>query len=366
MKIAIFHELPEGGAKYATNKIGSLLKSFGHTVDLYYVADKEDDSGSLDFNSVYFYCFKPKIWKGSNSRTRIYKDTLELYKIYKLDRVIARDLDSKHYDFVLVNASQFIESPFILRFLKTRKFFYAHDPNYRIIYEKILDIPKSLNIIKFHYEKLNRLLRKKLDRDNLSKADLILTNSKFAKDVINRTYHLKSEVAYLGVNTNLFVPGEINKELDILFVGTFEPVDGYGILSKAIELIQNKPRVFAVPGKDDKTYDIEEMIDLYQKSRMVVCLAVNEPFGLVPLEAMACGIPVIAVNEGGYKETVVDGKTGFLIKRDASSLAEKIQKLLSDTKLSEQMGKAGREEVLKKWTWEKRGRELEKILLSHL
>jgi glycosyltransferase involved in cell wall biosynthesis len=106
------------------------------------------------------------------------------------------------------------------------------------------------------------------------------------------------------------------------------------------------------------------MVGLYQKSKVVVCLAINEPFGLVPLEAMSCGIPVIAVDEGGYKETIINNKTGFLIKRDPKELSEKIKLLLSNPGLTKEMGASGREEILKKWIWGKRGKELERILLK--
>ncbi len=56
-----------------------------------------------------------------------------------------------------------------------------------------------------------------------------------------------------------------------------------------------------------------ELIDLYANCKGFITTAQNEDFGMTPLEAMASGKPVIAGNEGGYKETVVDGKTGILI-----------------------------------------------------
>lgn len=66
----------------------------------------------------------------------------------------------------------------------------------------------------------------------------------------------------------------------------------------------------------------DQLFDLYARCAAVVYMPLGEPFGLVPVEAMASGKPCIAVNEGGCRETVLNGKTGFLIKPDK----EKIKK----------------------------------------
>lgn len=72
----------------------------------------------------------------------------------------------------------------------------------------------------------------------------------------------------------------------------------------------------------------------------------EEPFGLCPVEGMACEVPVIVTRSGGMAESVIDGETGFIISKDEEripdELAEKIILLLSDARLGEKMGKAGR------------------------
>jgi glycosyltransferase involved in cell wall biosynthesis len=74
----------------------------------------------------------------------------------------------------------------------------------------------------------------------------------------------------------------------------------------------------------------------------------EEPFGLVPLEAMACGKPIIATRSGGLGESVVDGVTGFLIpKEDATLLADRLTTLLERPELARRMGEAGRRYVEK-------------------
>jgi glycosyltransferase involved in cell wall biosynthesis len=77
----------------------------------------------------------------------------------------------------------------------------------------------------------------------------------------------------------------------------------------------------------------------------------EEPFGLVPVEGMACAKPVVVTKSGGLVESVVDGKTGFIIeKRDPEALAEKIAVLLRDPKLARTMGKAGRAHAVAHFT----------------
>jgi glycosyltransferase involved in cell wall biosynthesis len=71
----------------------------------------------------------------------------------------------------------------------------------------------------------------------------------------------------------------------------------------------------------------EELLDLYQRCHAVIFPAPNEDFGLVPLEAMACGKPVVATDRGGPKETVVDDITGFLRLPTAEAFADAITKL---------------------------------------
>lgn len=80
----------------------------------------------------------------------------------------------------------------------------------------------------------------------------------------------------------------------------------------------------------------------------------EEPFGLVPVEGMACAKPVVVAKSGGLVESVVDGKTGFIIeKRDPKALAEKIARLLQSPALAQRMGKAGRAHAVAHFTRER-------------
>ena len=75
-----------------------------------------------------------------------------------------------------------------------------------------------------------------------------------------------------------------------------------------------------------------------------------EPFGIVGIEAMAYGKPVIAFDVGGISEWLEDGKTGFIIKlRDEAALAEKLNLLLQNPNLALRMGTQARESVEKRF-----------------
>jgi len=79
-----------------------------------------------------------------------------------------------------------------------------------------------------------------------------------------------------------------------------------------------------------------------------------EPFGITPLEAMACGTPVIGANVGGIKHSVADGQTGFLVPpNQPNALAEKIMHLLSDEKLYRAIQKNAIRRVNRFFTWSK-------------
>ncbi len=100
----------------------------------------------------------------------------------------------------------------------------------------------------------------------------------------------------------------------------------------------------------------------YSAADIFVSTPWYEPFGITPVEAMACGTPVIGSNVGGIKFTVVDGKTGYLVKpKEPAMLAERLAKLLSDPALLEQFGKLGIRRVNRQFTWEKVVRTLAEI-----
>jgi D-inositol-3-phosphate glycosyltransferase len=91
---------------------------------------------------------------------------------------------------------------------------------------------------------------------------------------------------------------------------------------------------------------------LIRSADAVVCVPWYEPFGIVPLEAMACGVPVVASAVGGLTDTVVDRATGWLVPpRDPVVLTSTLRALLADSARRAAMGAAGRERVERWYTW---------------
>ena len=91
--------------------------------------------------------------------------------------------------------------------------------------------------------------------------------------------------------------------------------------------------------------------ELYSRCTAVLYPPINEDFGIVPLEAMASKKPVIAVNEGGPRETIMDGKTGFLVNSE-QEMAERMLYVARNESNAAAMGLAGRRHVKKYYTWD--------------
>ena len=107
-------------------------------------------------------------------------------------------------------------------------------------------------------------------------------------------------------------------------------------------------------------------IALYSHATIFCCPSIYEPFGIINLEAMACGTPVVGSATGGICEVVVEGETGLLVDPHLSpapphdpvapakferGLADAINRLANDPELLQRMGQAGRERVERHYSW---------------
>ena len=126
----------------------------------------------------------------------------------------------------------------------------------------------------------------------------------------------------------------------------------------------------------EKMVSRPEAIALYSGAEVFVCPSIYEPFGIINLEAMACGTPVVASAVGGIKEVVVDGETGFLVplkqmtespfeatdpEAFANDLATKVNLLMADPVLASKMGAVGRKRAEELFSWDAIARKTERL-----
>lgn len=367
MKIAFFHNLPPGGAKRV---IYEEVKYFSHgnQVDVYEIftqgkqfLDLEDWAANI---KRYPFEIKSNL---PGFLARIEKDWKNFFCLARLHRKIAAEIDKEDYEIVIVHPDKFTQAPFLLRYLKTPAIYYCEEP-LRIAYEPMLAFSENVSFLNKFYEEQTRKIRRKIDFNNARSANLLITNSKFTHENARRAYGIKGKLCYPGVDAEVFRPSG-HKKKTVLFVGEKESILGFDLVREAFELAKRKDkelelRVNSFSDENFPRLSDEEFAREYSQAMITVCAAFNEPFGLVPLESMACETPVIAVKEGGYQETVTPGLNGFLVERDASQLAEKIIFLAENPQVVEKMGLAGRKNVQKHWSCEKHGKCLEKAILE--
>lgn len=387
MKIAVFHNLPSGGAKRALYGYVDYLDKEGHEVDVFVPSTANEQFLPLKNVSRNLEVFPVKktgtgyLYSSLKYVPPIIK-SISLWDLEKTHKQIAEKINSADYDLVFSEQDQFTMTPFFLKYIKKPTVYYCpQPPRNEAILEAISHRKREINLLKrlvFDYADNKDL---KLDKNNISHAKYILTNSYFTRESILRVYGVNSFVSYLGIDTDLFQPQKVTEENLVLSVGSCRPSKGYDFLIRSLALIdpEVRPRLvivsnFSEPGWEEYLQnlasslnvcmDILNLIDdiklvsLYNKARLVLYAPYLEPFGLVPLEAMSCGTPVVAVKEGGVRETVIHGKTGLHTERDESLFAKATLELLSNDEKRYEMSKNGMKYVKEYWTLKHAGDRL--------
>lgn len=199
----------------------------------------------------------------------------------------------------------------------------------------------------------------------------------------------KISTLHIGVDTETYVPIEKEK-LDnlILYVGRIHRTKGLHILLQALSYVKMQTQLIIIGPVNDVGY-LEEnknrikkskhkirylgivsknnLIKWYQRSSVLVSPSLVEPFGIVNLEALACGTPVIGTNIGGIPEIVKDGVNGILVPpNDPKELANALEKLLADQELRKKYAREGRKIVEEHFSWNRVPKELIRIYQSIL
>ena len=210
----------------------------------------------------------------------------------------------------------------------------------------------------------------------------IVTNSYFSREVILRAYGLNAFVSYLGTDIDLFRPLDEPREDFVLSVWSCIPQKGFDFLIRSLGRMdpRQRPKIVVVANASNlhweaylfklaatlnvvlsikKCISDSELVRLYNRARLLVYAPYLEPFGLAVLEAMACGTPVIAVKEGGVRESIVHNETGILTERDEEAFAQAISDLLQDDLQRERLARRALEVVRNFWTWQHAAERLE-------
>ncbi len=155
-----------------------------------------------------------------------------------------------------------------------------------------------------------------------NRVDYFIANSNYIKKRINKVYRREADVIYPPVDTHRFDLCE-DKDEYYYTASRLVPYKKIDLIVKAFSKMPNKRLIVAGTGPDYSKIKAlagpnvemkgfvtnDEMLELMQKAKAFV-FAADEDFGIIPVEAQACGTPVIALGRGGTKETVIDGQTG--------------------------------------------------------
>lgn len=217
------------------------------------------------------------------------------------------------------------------------------------------------------------------------KADQIFLNSEYGVEQLREVYELTGTIVYPGVAYEKFKPVKFEDKLPYLLtvcrLSKFKNVD---VLIEALAKIKNKKIKLWVIGDGEHRPELEALSDrlgvrdrvefvgpkphaelpyYFARAQVFVLCSHAEPFGLVSIEALACGTPVIADNSGGPKEIVDQGVNGKLITCDVKGLTKALDEILGDSKTLKKMSEAARPSAQKKFSWE-RGTKLIKNACS--
>lgn len=390
MRIALYHNLTSGGSKREAYEFAKAFVRDGHTVHAYYPSTAEERFLSLasvvQSTREYKLELLPE-FSGRLPLLRRYVDLAglaeNLRRLKRAAREISVEIDAGGYEFVLVHHDRIVQAPQLLRYLHTPSAYYCNEPM-REFYDPPVNRPylepRGLtNRMQQKWYAPARWIRRRLtqseDHRNIQAASLLLTNSFFAAESIYRAHGVRAGVSYLGVDELKFRSHNLERENFVLSVGAVSPLKGYDFLIRALSVIpgDRRPKLTLVGNNASAgetlflrnlaasrgvQFDIrvdvseDELVRLYNQARAMVYAPVLEPFGFAPLEAMACGTPVVAVKEGGVRESVRDGETGLLVQRDECAFAEALERLLGDGRLARTLSENGRAEILRYWTWD--------------
>jgi len=280
--------------------------------------------------------------------------------------------------------------PTIKSVLRREKFdiIHLHEPFMPMLCSAMLRFSNTANVATFHAfdgkpgYRFGRPISTIMLKRRLRKLDGRIAVSKAAMDFASKYVPGQYDIIPNGIDLELFSPdvSPINEfcdgKLNILFVGRLEEQKGVGYLIKAYKLVKkeipNSRLIIVGPGtrlrgkyeKEVQQSGLKDVIFVggkpqnelprYYKTADVFCAPATglESFGIVLLEAMAAGKPVVATNIEGYNSVLTDGVEGRLVPpRDEEMLARTLVSLLTDESLRQGMAARARLKAME-YSWE--------------
>lgn len=385
MRIALFHNLPSGGGKRALYEWTRRLAQ-EHTIDVYSLATADHEFCDLRpfVSQHHVFDFAPhRLFKSPLGRLNQLQRFRDLGDLERVNRAMAKQINAGKYDILFAHTCMFTFIPVLMQYIEIPSIYYLHEP-FGPGFVRIIDRPYlHTNGLRNSVDRLDPLIALyqhsllALQKRSIQKTDRLLSNSQFTSDCMRLAFGVDALFCPIGVDVETFqpLPGT-QRENFVLSVGELSPRKGFDFIVESLgQIAENKRPLLKLACntvQDNelryvqdlaKRYhinlevlskvDAKELRILYNRARFCVYAPVMEPFGLVPLEAMACGTAVVGVREGGVQESVLHEHTGLLIDRDPKQFGKAIKSLIDNPSLAETYGCNGREHVTQNWTWEK-------------
>jgi len=378
MKIAVWHNLPSGGAKRALYHHVKGLLALGHSVESW--CPTSADQLYLPLSELITEHILP-IPNVSGLNKNIFGTLADYYNFIVRDRKAmekhcqkcAEEINNGGFDILFVNTCLKFKVSSIGRYIKIPKVIYLQEPA-RALYEahprwqwiapasytSILQIPLYLhsvlkNILKVHFlgiqareEWLNIQVvdTKKFSNRNNKRENLLVGVGSF-----NRSKNIDFVIESLAVLKN--------HRPALIWIGNSRNENYFSQLKKKAESLN-------VDFKPKFRLSDDDLIDILNRATAMVYTPILEPFGLAPLEANACGLPVITIAEGGIRETIINNVNGLLVDYDKQAMANAVELIISDKAYARKLGENAHKLVIEKWSWSDAVKRLEKRFVDIL
>lgn len=274
---------------------------------------------------------------------------LKIWKLYSplriLTPVIWRSMDLSKYDIVITSAGWYITRGFKVG-KNTKVICYCHTPPRWLYGFETAGRYQKYWPVKI-YAAINRWILKKYDKWSVKTVDVWIANSKNVEERIMKFYNRDPLVIYPPIEYEKIKEATKNtKKEDYIFIAS--RITGAKGLEDAVKAANKYKFKLKIAGEAADVSGIlthlkkiggeyveflgrvsdDELYGLYGKAKGFIVLAKDEDFGMTPVEAMSAGTPVIAYNGGGFKESVIDGKTGILVNSvDTKTIGLAVKKL---------------------------------------